>query len=59
MLERHDPKTGRKSVAQGYVGCSVVRLLQCRTLHQRIEGVGQGIMAGLPDGGAEDLSRVV
>ena len=31
-------------VGPTYVGCAVVRLLQGRTLHQRIEGVWQGIM---------------
>ncbi len=46
-LKRHNPKTVRKNVGDGYVGCVVVRLVQCRVLYQRIEGVWQGIMAGL------------
>ena len=54
-----DPKTVRKNTEQAYVGCLVVRLRQCRMLYQRIEGVWQGIMGSLPQGGKEDLSRVV
>ena len=58
-LKRHNPITVRKNVGSAYVGCVIVRLVQCKTLYQRIEGVWQGIMAGPPDGGADDLSRVV
>lgn len=42
-----------------YAGCLVVRLRQCRTLYQRIEGTWQGIMGGLPERSTDDLSRVV
>lgn len=58
-LKRHNPKTVRKNVEEDYVGCLVVRLVQCRTLYQRIAGAWQGIMGGLPQGGTDDLSRVV
>ena len=58
-LKRHNPRTVRKNVDQAYVGCLVVRLRQCRTLYQRIEGVWQGIMGGLPVGSEHDPSRVV
>ena len=58
-LKRHNPKTVRKNVDQAYVGCLVVRLVQCRTLYQQIEGIWQGIMGGLPGRGSDDLSRVV
>lgn len=58
-LKRHNPKTVRLNTGEAYVGCLVVRLRQCRTLYQRIEGVWQGIMGSLPGGGTEDLSRVV
>lgn len=58
-LKRHNPRTVRKNVDEQYVGCVIVRLLQCRTLYQRIEGVWQGIMGGLPAGGDDDPSRVV
>lgn len=58
-LKRHNPRTVRKNVDDGYVGCLIVRLVQCRTLYQRIEGVWQGIMGGLPHRSAEKLSRVV
>ena len=47
VLKRHNPRTSRKNTSTAYVGCLVVRLVQCRTLYQRIEGVWQGIMAGL------------
>lgn len=46
-LKRHNPRTPRRNTGDGYAGCLVVRLVQCRTLYQRIEGVWQGIMAGL------------
>ncbi len=59
VLKRHNPKTVRKNTQQAYVGCLIVRLRQCRTLYQRIEGVWQGIIGGLPRSSAEDLSRVV
>ncbi len=59
MLKRDNPKTVRKNVKAAYVGCLVVRLVQCRTLYQRVEGVGQGIMGGLDHGPGDDLSRVV
>lgn len=58
-LKRHNPKTVRKNVDDSYVGCLVVRLRQCRTLYQQIEGVWQGIMGALPNGSTDDLSRVV
>lgn len=59
VLKRHNPKTVRKNVEDAYVGCLVVRLRQCRTLYQQIEGIWQGIMGGLPAGSTDDLSRVV
>lgn len=52
-LKRHNPKTVRKNVDEAYVGCLVVRLRQCRTLYQRIEGVWQGIMGALPQAGGD------
>lgn len=58
-LKRHNPGTVRKNVDEAYVGCLVIRLRQCRTLYQRIEGVWQGIMGGLPNGSLDDHSRVV
>ncbi|MCW2607199.1 MAG: hypothetical protein JWO60_1892 [Frankiales bacterium] len=44
-LKRHRPTTNRKNVNEHYKGCLVVRLVQCRTRYQRIEGGWQGIMA--------------
>lgn len=61
-LKRHNPQTVRKNVDEAYVGCLVVRLVQCRTLYQRIEGTWQGMMRGLNRREADsedDLSRVV
>ena len=58
-LKRHNPVTVRKNVGSAYVGCVIVRLVQCRTLYQRIEGVWQGIMDRPSDGGEDDHSRVV
>ncbi len=61
-LKRHNPKTVRKNVDEAYVGCLVVRLVRCRTLYQRIEGIWQGMMGGLnrrEAGSEDDLSRVV
>lgn len=59
VLKKHNPKTVRLNVGGSYVGCLVIRLRQCRTLYQQIEGVWQGIMGGLPPGGRDDHSRVV
>ena len=59
VLKRHNPKTVRKNTSDAYVGCLVIRLRQCRSLYQQIEGVWQGIMGGLPGGTTSDLSRVV
>ena len=58
-LKRHNPKTVRKNVGDGDVGCPVVRLVRCREVYQRIEGVWQGIMGGLPAGSLDGQSRVV
>ena len=59
QLKRHNPTTVRKNVEKAYVGCLIVRLVQCRTLYQQIDGLWQGIMEALPQGSEDDLSRVV
>lgn len=48
-LKRHNPTTSRKNTGSDYVGCLVVRRVQCRLLYQRIEGGWQGIMSGVRD----------
>ncbi len=61
-LKRHNPKTVRKNVEAAYVGCLVVRLVKCRTLYQRIDGLWSGIMCGVAKaqvGDEDDHSRVV
>ena len=45
-LKRHNPKTVRTNIGDGYVGCCVVRVLQGRELYQQIEGAWRGIAAG-------------
>jgi transposase len=50
-LKRHNPRTVRKNVGEAYVGCLVIRVLQSRSLYQRVEGLWQGIMAGVVTAG--------
>ncbi|MFE0192904.1 hypothetical protein [Streptomyces sp. NPDC058989] len=45
-LKKHNPKTVRKNVGDGYHGCLVVRVLQCADLYRRIEGWWYGIVLG-------------
>lgn len=43
-LKKHNPKTVRKNVGEGYHGCLVVRVLQCAELYWRIEGWWSGLV---------------
>lgn len=43
-LKRHNPKTVRKNVGDGYHGCLVVGVLRGAELYQKIEGWAQGAM---------------
>ncbi|MBP8537278.1 hypothetical protein [Streptomyces sp. MK37H] len=45
-LKKHNPKTVRKNVGEGYRGCLVVRVLQGADLYRRIEGWWYGIVVG-------------
>ncbi|MYV57431.1 hypothetical protein [Streptomyces sp. SID3212] len=45
-LKRHNPKTNRKNVGDGYRGCFCVRVVQCADLYRRIEGWWYGIVLG-------------
>ncbi|WFB07710.1 hypothetical protein LRS74_12085 [Streptomyces sp. LX-29] len=45
-LKRHNPKTVRKNVGEGYHGCLVVRVLGSADLYRRIEGWWYGIVVG-------------
>lgn len=53
-LKRHNPKTNRTNVGEGYYGCLRVAVLQSADLHRRIEGWWYGIVGAVrPD----DLSN--
>ncbi|WP_411140015.1 hypothetical protein [Streptomyces sp. x-80] len=43
-LKKHNPKTVRKNVGEGYRGCFVIRVLQSADLYRRIEGWWYGIV---------------
>ncbi|OKH97709.1 hypothetical protein A6A06_31510 [Streptomyces sp. CB02923] len=45
-LKKHNPKTVRKNVGEGYRGCLVVRVLRSADLYRRIEGWWYGIVLG-------------
>ncbi|MFF9781612.1 hypothetical protein [Streptomyces nigrescens] len=45
-IKKHNPKTTRKNVGEGYRGCLVVRVLQSAELYRRIEGWWYGIVLG-------------
>ncbi|MFD7186343.1 hypothetical protein ACFV90_41085 [Streptomyces sp. NPDC059904] len=49
-LKKHNPKTNRKHVADGYYGCLLVRVLQSADLYRRIEGWWNGIVLGIQPG---------
>ncbi|MGW1783104.1 hypothetical protein ACWCQQ_28785 [Streptomyces sp. NPDC002143] len=53
-LKKHNPKTNRTNVGEGYHGCLRVAVLQSADLHRRIEGAWYGIVGAVrPD----DLSN--
>lgn len=43
-LKKHNPKTNRKNVGDGYHGCLTVRILQSAELYRRVEGWWYGIV---------------
>jgi hypothetical protein len=45
-LKRHNPRTVRKNVGDGYHGCLVVGVLRGADLYQKIEGWALGTMGG-------------
>jgi len=45
-LKRHNPKTVRKNVGDGYRGCLVIKVLKSADLYRRIEGSWYGIVLG-------------
>ncbi|WP_414506508.1 hypothetical protein [Streptomyces sp. NEAU-L66] len=45
-IKKHNPKTVRKNVGEGYHGCLVIRVLQSADLYRRIEGWWYGIVLG-------------
>ncbi|MCS0637843.1 hypothetical protein NX801_19685 [Streptomyces sp. LP05-1] len=44
-LKKHNPKTRRKNVGEGYHGCLVIGVLRAADLYRRIEGSWHGIAA--------------
>jgi hypothetical protein len=46
VLKKHNPKTVRKNVGEGYHGCLAVRVLRGADLYRRIEGWWYGIVVG-------------
>ncbi|MEU8583403.1 hypothetical protein [Streptomyces abikoensis] len=45
-LKKHNPKTVRKNVGEGYHGCLAVRVTEGADLYRRIEGWWYGIVVG-------------
>ncbi|MEU9488738.1 hypothetical protein AB0D83_34730 [Streptomyces decoyicus] len=45
-LKKHNPKTVRKNVGEGYRGCLMIRVSQSAELYRRIEGWWYGIVLG-------------
>ena len=43
-IKKHNPKTNRKNVGEGYYGCLRVRVLDSCDLYRRIEGWWYGIV---------------
>jgi hypothetical protein len=43
VLKRHNPRTVRKNIGDGYRGCLIVRVRQGRELYWKIEGLVAGI----------------
>jgi hypothetical protein len=49
-LKKHNPKTVRKNVGDGYRGCLVISVLQGAELYRRIEGWWYGIVGAVRPG---------
>lgn len=56
VLKKHNPKTVRKNVGEGYRGCLVVRVLQGAELYRRIEGWWCGIVDASTSRDAPDVT---
>ena len=48
-LKRHNPKTVRKNVGDGYHGCLTIRVYQSADLYRRIEGWARAALNGTSD----------
>ncbi|MFJ2110974.1 hypothetical protein ACIOEX_03440 [Streptomyces sp. NPDC087850] len=46
-LKKHNPKTVRKNIGNGYHGCLNIRVLQSAELYRRVEGWWYGIVLGV------------
>ncbi|MER6311198.1 hypothetical protein [Streptomyces sp. NPDC001657] len=58
-LKKHNPKTVRKNVGEGYRGCLVIKVLQSADLYRRIEGWWSGIVTGPSEPTATGASGMV
>jgi transcriptional regulator with XRE-family HTH domain len=46
VIKKHNPKTVRRNLGEGYRGCLAIRVLQSAELYRRIEGWWYGIVLG-------------
>jgi transposase-like protein len=57
-LKRHEPKTIRRNVGDGYRGCLVISVCKSRVLYQQIEGLFTGLAEAVDDlGTSRDADR--
>ncbi|MFI0482418.1 helix-turn-helix domain-containing protein [Actinomadura sp. 9N215] len=57
VIKRHDPKTNRKNLVDGYRGCLHITVTKSAELYQRIEGWAYGAMLGPGAAEARLLAR--
>ncbi|WP_051300586.1 helix-turn-helix domain-containing protein [Actinomadura rifamycini] len=57
VIKRHNPKTNRKNLVDGYRGCLLIRVRRSADLYRRIEGWAYGAMLGKEMGGARLIAR--
>ncbi|QGV80214.1 hypothetical protein [Streptomyces ficellus] len=53
-LKRHNPRTTRKNVGDGYRGCLVIKVRQSADLYRRIEGSWYGIVGAASTSGSRN-----
>lgn len=57
VVKRHNPKTSRKNLLDGYRGCLHIAVTQSAQLYQRIEGWAYGALLGPEAAEARLISR--